>query len=157
LRNTRDDLQADLKSRNNECKVLQVKLAEAEKDANKWSEVPLMSRKMTRGHPFSASMVKLCLGCIATGASARNARDVIIMPSSKHFFPNENFDVPSEGWFPKIRESLGIEADLYTYMKIAAAHEILQLGFDETTEINGESTSTFGYRSSTMISTKLVL
>ena len=42
-------------------------------------------------------------------------------------------------WFTDLRGSLGVEAELYTYMKIAAAQDILQLGFDET-EINGQST-----------------
>jgi hypothetical protein len=53
--------------------------------------------------------------------------------------PDETFDVPEVAWFSQLRESLGVESELYTYLKIAAATKILQMGFDET-KIDGLST-----------------
>jgi hypothetical protein len=53
--------------------------------------------------------------------------------------PNEHCDCPEVLWFIKLRESLDVEAELYTYMEVAATKELLQIGFDET-KINGQST-----------------
>ena len=75
---------------------------------------------------------------MATGASAPVVREIINLTAG-YLLPKEKFEVPTVAWFSALRESLGVEADLYTYMKIAAAKDILQLGFDET-EISGEST-----------------
>jgi hypothetical protein len=34
-------------------------------------------------------------------------------------------------WFIKLRESVDVEAELYTYMEVAATKELLQIGFDD--------------------------
>jgi hypothetical protein len=54
--------------------------------------------------------------------------------------PNEHCDCPEVLWFIKLRESVDVEAELYTYMEVAATKELLQIGFDET-KINGQSTN----------------
>jgi hypothetical protein len=66
------------------------------------------------------------------------AREIILL-TVKYLLPNEKFDCPEVLWFSKLRESLGVEAELYTYMEVAAAEKLLQMGFDET-KINGQST-----------------
>lgn len=59
--------------------------------------------------------------------------------TAEFLLPDEKIDIPAVSYFTKLREVLGVQAELYTYMKIAAAAELLQMGFDET-KIDGQST-----------------
>ena len=59
--------------------------------------------------------------------------------TATYLLPEMDIEIPTVAWFDNLRDCLGIEADLYNYIKVAAASEILQLGFDET-EISGEGT-----------------
>jgi hypothetical protein len=85
--------------------------------------------------------------------SAHVVREIIIL-TARYLLPKEKLDVPVLDWFTALRESLGVEADLYTYMKIAAAQDILQLGFDET-EISGQSTLNIWVKIQTSMNTTI--
>jgi hypothetical protein len=73
---------------------------------------------------------------LATGSSARAAKDTILL-AAKLFLPPHKYDqfeqdVPSERWFRYQRKGLGYEAWLYSMLRVAACDTILQWGFDET-------------------------
>ncbi len=80
---------------------------------------------------------------MATGSTARQTREGLILTAG-HFLSEEECkeyrsEIPGIEWFQKQREALGVESNLYTFMRIAGCESIRQWGFDET-KIDGHDT-----------------
>lgn len=73
---------------------------------------------------------------LATGCSARAAKDQILVAAKLFLPPNKyelfEHDVPSERWFRYQRKGLGYEGWVYSMLRVAKCDSILQWGFDET-------------------------
>jgi len=73
---------------------------------------------------------------LATGCSARAAKDQILVAANLFLAPDKYIqfedEVPSERWFRYQRKGLGYEAWLYSMLRVANCDSILQWGFDET-------------------------
>ena len=88
------------------------------------------------GRPKSAEFEFAARTILATGCSARAAQDQMLVAAGL-FLTNEKYEefereVPAERWFRSQRKGLGYEAWLYSMLRVAQCHEILQYGFDET-------------------------
>jgi hypothetical protein len=88
------------------------------------------------GRPKSAEFEFAARTILGTGCSARAAQDIMLIAAGL-FLTNEKYEefereVPAERWFRSQRKGLGYEAWLYSMLRVAQCHEILQYGFDET-------------------------
>jgi hypothetical protein len=89
-----------------------------------------------QGRPKSAEFEFAARTILATGCSARAAKDQIIVAAGL-FLPVDKFEefereVPLERWFRAQRKGLGYEAWVYAMLRVANCAEILQYDFDET-------------------------
>ena len=89
-----------------------------------------------RGDPFTPEFEHFAKQCMATGISAQGCLDQ--MESNVRFWLGEKaasslrLKLPGVRWLQSIREQVGNESWLYSFIKIAGADEIFQHGFDET-------------------------
>ena len=88
------------------------------------------------GRPKSAEFELAARTILATGCSARAAKDQILVAAGL-VLPVDKFEafereVPLERWFRAQRKGLGYEAWVYAMLRVAKCEEILQYGFDET-------------------------
>ena len=102
-----------------------------------------MLASMGQGRPRSANFERQVRSLLASGCSARAARDQLLQsawaflrPDSAEAYANV---VPNLRWFQGQREALGNEAWLYSMVELTRANECLQHGFDETS-IDGTPT-----------------
>ena len=96
-----------------------------------------------KGRPKSAAFEFAARTILATGCSARAAKDQILVGAGL-FLPLDKFEtfereVPLERWFRAQRKGLGYEAWVYAMLRVAKCEAILQYGFDETS-IDGTPT-----------------
>ena len=89
-----------------------------------------------QGRPKSAEFEFAARTILATGCSARAAKDQILVAAGL-FLPLDKFEdfereVPLERWFRAQRKGLGYEAWVYAMLRVAKCESILQYGFDET-------------------------
>ena len=107
---------------------------------------------------MAAEFEQFARSVLASGCSARMARDNLLLTGQYLLPPNEADvfcrQVPQEcesfpclnvphtlaltrmhplAWYARQREALGLESYVYSFMKVASAREVLQWGFDETT------------------------
>ncbi len=96
-----------------------------------------------QGRPHSGDFERQVRSLLASGCSARAARDQLLQSARAFLRPNaaEAYTnvIPNVQWFQGQREALGNEAWLYGMVEIAQANECLQHGFDETS-IDGTPT-----------------
>ena len=69
---------------------------------------------------------------LATGMTARQAQDSLLLDAN-FMLPTEeaatlSASLPRIRWFQEQREALGIESYLYSFMRIAAASRVVQVG-----------------------------
>jgi hypothetical protein len=74
---------------------------------------------------------------LATGCSARAAKDNLLLVGARLFLPPDKYDifqheVPGERWFHQQRKGLGYEAWVNSMIRVAKCDSILHWGFDET-------------------------
>ena len=96
-----------------------------------------------QGRPRSVAFERMVRSLLASGSSARSAREHLVQ-SAREFLRPESADayastVPNLRWFQGQREGLGNEAWLYSMVEVSRANECLQHGFDETS-IDGTPT-----------------
>ena len=96
-----------------------------------------------QGRPRSGDFERQVRSLLASGCSARAARDQLLQ-SARAFLRPQSAEaytnlVPNLRWFQGQREALGNEAWLYGMVEITRANECLQHGFDETS-IDGTPT-----------------
>ncbi len=96
-----------------------------------------------KGRPRSLAFEHQVRSLLATGSSARAAREQLLQSAREFLRPETaqayELQVPSLRWFQGQREALGNEAWLYGMIEQTRANECLQHGFDETS-IDGTPT-----------------
>ena len=86
------------------------------------------------GDPHAGEFLTLTRRLLSTMTSAEQYKKQLEMTSS-YFLPEgaaASFKIPCAGWFVKQREAVGHTSWLHAMIKITAAKDVKQFGFDET-------------------------
>jgi hypothetical protein len=110
---------------------LKIQVKENEDAAEMWAQVHLLNRLATRGKLYSAEFEGHALACLATGASAAEVRE-LVRSTATFLLAREDFPLPELRWSQKQRERLGLEADLFVFLRLSRAKRIHHYGFDDT-------------------------
>lgn len=98
-------------------------------------EKHIKTRSSSKGQPYIPSFEAHALRCMATGISEHQCRNQMLLDKDFMFEGNkvkqDAFEIPELDWFRRLRERVSTEAQLYAFIKVAGADEVLQYGFDE--------------------------
>ena len=99
------------------------------------TKVTTLMRTSAHGRPYSQDMEAHAIACLATGASITVVQNLMRL-MIKFLAPDEKCQLPSPSWFRHQRRRIGLESELLTFVKLYAAEEIMQMGFNSLVRVS---------------------